>query len=50
MDLFNARIQEVIADHEQKDPLFIYAAMQTPHSPLQVPQVSTLKSMISYQS
>ena len=39
MDLFNTRIQEIIADHDQKDPLFIYAAMQTPHSPLQVEEI-----------
>merc|ERR1712137_393756 len=38
MDLYNGRIQEIIANHDQKDPLFIYAAMQTPHLPLQVPQ------------
>ena len=47
MDLYNGRIQEIIANHDQKDPLFIYAAMQTPHLPLQVPQVRISKFMMS---
>ena len=43
MDLYNNRILEIIANHDQNDPLFLYAAMQTPHSPYQVPQVKILE-------
>ena len=50
MDLYNDRFQEIIGNHDPKDPLFIYAAMQTPHSPYQVPQVCTSKPRMSVKS
>ena len=31
-------MKEIISNHDGDQPLFLYAAMQTPHSPLQVPQ------------
>ena len=38
MDLYNDRMKEIIKNHDVNQPLFLYAAMQTPHSPLQVPE------------
>ena len=33
------RIREVIESHDSSSPLFLYAALQTVHQPLEVPQV-----------
>merc|ERR1712131_345831 len=37
-DLYTDRIENIVAEHDTKDPLFLYAGLQNVHFPLEAPQ------------
>ena len=38
-EVYTDRISDIINEHNVSKPMFLYAAMQSVHSPLQVPKV-----------
>ena len=37
-ELYSERLKSIIEDHDQKNPLFLYVPLQTPHIPYTVPE------------